>query len=113
MENEVRLSRDWSLGRTQCINSLSLLTNLWAGGRKQAQRSPERSCQEKRGQADSFSASTALPEVRVSGHSKLSASSGEEHTQKQREPTQHPGPNKKVTHSPTAWAFPKPPQRQV
>lgn len=36
MGNEVRLSQDWSSGRTQCINSLSLLTNLWAEGRKQA-----------------------------------------------------------------------------
>lgn len=33
MESEVRLSQDWPLGRTQYINSFSLLTNIWAEGK--------------------------------------------------------------------------------
>lgn len=56
MESEVRLSQDQPLGGTQYISSFSLLTNIWAEGRKHAQRSSERRyCLEKTAQADSFS----------------------------------------------------------
>lgn len=78
MGNEVRLSQDWSSGRTQCINSLSLLTNVWAEGRKQAKIIREKLPGKEGVGLTALVPSTALPEVRGSEHSKLSASSGKD-----------------------------------
>lgn len=68
MESEVRLSQDWPLGRTQCISSFSLLTNIWAEGRnmhKGHQR--EDTAWKRQPRLIALFPSTALAKVRLCG----------------------------------------------